>query len=98
MSLTENADGTLNKEAISSMVEAMKNRSNVKLLMAKLKSEAPYIYEAMVGERDKFMAEGIDGEAGSVMVAVVGIAHMDGIERELKDKGWKEEGRCAPLE
>ena len=95
VSNTENPDGSLNKEAIAGMVEKMKSRSNVKLLMGKLRSEAPYVYEAMVGERDAFMAEGIDGAGGTTMVAVVGIAHMDGIEGYLKKAGWKEEGRCV---
>ena len=33
-------------------------------------AEPPYVYEAMVGERDLFMAEGIDGAGGTTMVAV----------------------------
>jgi len=93
--VAENKDGTIDKEALTKMVETMKARENVRALMNKLKREAPYIYEAMVGERDLFMGEGIDKADSGSMVAVVGIAHMDGIVNFLSGAGWKETGQCV---
>ena len=89
---------SVDKDTLASMVETLKARENVDLLMSKLQTSAPLIYGAMVSERDEYMAKGIDGESGSKrMVAVVGVAHMSGIERGLMEMGWKKVGSCAAV-
>ena len=51
--------------------------------MGILRAELPSVYDALVGERDSYMAESIDGSSGKLMVCVVGMAHMNGIENNL---------------
>lgn len=80
----------------NSFVETMKAKENVKKIMAALKDTAPEIYEAMVAERDVYMARGLDELGNNVKtsvdttVAVMGMAHVDGVERYLASNGWSE--------
>ena len=86
----ENANGEkISKEQFKQFVETVKARENVRLVMSKLSETAPELYNAMVAERDVYMANGIDKlDQFEKMVAVVGIAHVDGIETNLKERGW----------
>ena len=86
----ENQNGEkISKEQFKQFVETVKARENVRLVMSKLRETAPELYNAMVAERDVYMANGIDKlDQFEKMVAVVGIAHVDGIERNLKERGW----------
>ena len=75
----------------------MKSKENVKKIMAALKKVAPEIYTAMVAERDVYMGRGLDelgdnlkGKKVDSTVAIVGMAHVDGIETYLSSMGWKE--------
>ena len=79
------------REEFSSFVESMKTKENVKMIMGQLQRIAPFLYEALVSERDAYMAAGLNGlnELTSI-VAVVGIAHVDGIETNLSLNGWKQ--------
>lgn len=87
--LSANSDA-LDAATMSSFVEAMKTKDNVKNIMKELKKAAPELYEALVGERDLFMAEGMDRLAQfDSMVCVMGLAHLDGVERNLESWGWK---------
>ena len=43
----------------------------------------PPLYEALIAERDAYMARSIIGAEGRRLVAVVGLAHVDGIEATL---------------
>lgn len=86
-----NASGEMSKEEFRYFVETIKAKENVKMLMANLQSVAPEVYQAMVGERDVYMANGLDrlNQFDSI-VAVMGVAHVDGVERTLKERGWEE--------
>ncbi|KAL7489034.1 hypothetical protein ACHAW6_014614 [Cyclotella cf. meneghiniana] len=84
----------IDKAEFQTFVETMKAKDNVKKIMGALQSTAPEIYEAMVAERDVYMGQGLDelgknlnGDVGST-VAVMGMAHVDGVERYLASKGW----------
>ena len=87
---------SVSKEEFSVFVETMKTKDNVKKIMSALKQTAPEIYEAMVAERDRYMGRGLDELATTLntkvdsTVAVVGMAHVDGIETYLANMGWKE--------
>jgi pheromone shutdown protein TraB len=88
----------------NSFVETMKAKDNVKKIMGALKDTAPEIYEAMVAERDVYMARGLDElgmnvKNGSVetTVAVMGMAHVDGVERYLATNGWKDMTYPCPV-
>eukprot|EP00574_Skeletonema_japonicum_P009297 CAMPEP_0201723270 /NCGR_PEP_ID=MMETSP0593-20130828/7380_1 /ASSEMBLY_ACC=CAM_ASM_000672 /TAXON_ID=267983 /ORGANISM="Skeletonema japonicum, Strain CCMP2506" /LENGTH=445 /DNA_ID=CAMNT_0048214359 /DNA_START=51 /DNA_END=1385 /DNA_ORIENTATION=- len=82
----------------NSFVETMKAKENVKKIMGALKETAPEIYQAMVAERDVYMARGLDelgmnvksGSSVETTVAVMGMAHVDGVETYLATNGWKD--------
>ncbi|KAG7354393.1 TraB family protein [Nitzschia inconspicua] len=79
------------RSEFSSFVETMKAKDNVRKIMSQLQRVAPYLYEALVSERDAYMAAGLNGLSNELetIVAVVGIAHADGIEKNLQMNGWK---------
>jgi len=97
-------DVAVDKGEFQTFVETMKAKENVKKIMKGLQSTAPEIYEAMVAERDVYMARGLD-ELGLNLkdknaentVAVMGMAHVDGVERYLASKGWKEMSYPCPV-
>ena len=78
------------REEFSSFVEVMKTKENVKKIMGQLQRLAPALYEALVSERDAYMAAGLNGlDDLETIVAVMGIAHVDGVEQNLKLNGWE---------
>ena len=87
----------------ASFVETMKEKENVKKIMAALQKTAPEIYEAMVAERDLYMAKGLDELNDNLKsdakdtVAVMGMAHVDGVERYLLSQGWTEKRYSCPV-
>eukprot|EP00980_Cylindrotheca_fusiformis_P012241 scaffold2983_cov123-Cylindrotheca_fusiformis.AAC.11 len=100
--LAANPNGDLNDEQFrrefSDFVEVMKVKENVRKIMGELQRLAPAIYDALVGERDAYMAAGLNGlNEIETMVAVVGIAHVDGIERNLKENGWQPANLSCPI-
>jgi pheromone shutdown protein TraB len=77
-------------------------------MAAVLKEEVPLVYEALIGERDTYMARAIadsvvvtgasassrtgvsSGVSEGLLVGVVGMMHLDGIEKHLvNDHGFK---------
>ena len=79
---------------ISALVENLKQREAVRELTETLRREVPLIYDAMIGERDSYMASSLlmaqRADSGlKVAVGIVGIAHADGIERNLVEAVWK---------
>lgn len=98
-------DIKIEKGEFQDFVETMKAKENVKKVMGALRSTAPEIYEAMVAERDVYMARGLDelgntlGAGSSVdnTVAVMGMAHVDGVESYLSSRGWKEMTYPCPV-
>ena len=88
----------------NSFVETMKAKENVKKIMGALKETAPEIYNAMVAERDVYMARGLDelgmnvksGSSVATTVAVMGMAHVDGVETYLARNGWKDMSYPCP--
>lgn len=52
--------------------------------MGELREQAPYMVNAMLDERDAYMAAGMDILTDKeVICSVLGIAHLDGVERNL---------------
>eukprot|EP00904_Undaria_pinnatifida_P003312 jgi/Undpi1/12982/HiC_scaffold_7.g02647.m2 len=81
-------------ETISASLEKLKRRDTMRKVMDFYKREAPELYSAMIGERDKVMATNLLSlGGGQSTVAVVGLAHVDGIETILAANGWKPK-RC----
>jgi pheromone shutdown protein TraB len=82
-------DASLSKDQLSEYVETLKAKENVKMIMANLKLIAPELYNAMVSERDEFMSQGlISLNQYRSIVAVMGVAHIDGVENRLIRQGW----------
>lgn len=78
------------KQELTSFVETMKSRDKVRQIMGELKQIAPALVQVMLTERDAYMAMGLDSlQNYEVITAVMGIAHQDGIERNLQSFGWK---------
>ena len=78
------------RDSFASFVEVIKAKENVRKIMTQLKSSAPALYEALVSERDGYMAAALNSlNDYEAIVAVVGIAHTDGIEMNLNQNGWK---------
>lgn len=74
---------------MSLVVETLKRKENVRAIMQGLKVAAPELYEALVGERDLYMARGLDGmDRFDDTVAVMGMAHLEGVENNLRTWGW----------
>lgn len=78
------------KQELGSYVEVLKSRDTVRKLMGQLRQVAPALVQVMLEERDVYMARGLDTlNQFEVIVAVMGIAHQDGVEANLQAFGWK---------
>lgn len=80
--------GRNDKADLAVAVEVLKERASVRALMGTLKSELPEVYKAMIEERDAYMSASLLGCKSKVIVGVVGIGHLDGIERNLGREGF----------
>lgn len=78
----------LQRDTLALYVERIKQRGALDSLLQAVREEAPAVYAALIGERDLFLADSIDGARADALVAVVGIAHMSGIERALGERGF----------
>lgn len=78
------------KRELTDYVERLKSRDSVRRLMSELNEIAPALVQVMLTERDAYMAAGLDtlNQFNSI-VAVMGIAHQDGVEQNLRERGWK---------
>jgi pheromone shutdown protein TraB len=79
----------MDKAALSSLVEKLKTRDALGKIIDIVKREAPGIYNAMIGDRDSYMARSIATADSKLLVGVVGIAHLAGIEANLQRAGYK---------
>ena len=88
--LSEKEIANFNPGDISSLatsIEKIKDRETIRVLMGGLSKSAPLVYNAMIKERDEYMANNLLISDFNSIVAVVGMAHMDGIERTLMERG-----------
>eukprot|EP00246_Nothoceros_aenigmaticus_P005259 TRINITY_DN17173_c0_g1_i1.p1 TRINITY_DN17173_c0_g1~~TRINITY_DN17173_c0_g1_i1.p1 ORF type:complete len:140 (+),score=26.49 TRINITY_DN17173_c0_g1_i1:33-422(+) len=69
---------------IEDAVEQLKTRQAVRQLIGAMEALAPNVVKVMVHERDRIMVKHLRACEG-VVVGVVGMAHMDGIERLWKE-------------
>ncbi len=87
--LPSNPSEEMSKEQLAGFVEKLKTRKALDLVMGILRREAPALHQAVIGDRDAYMASSIAGQSSSkVMVAVCGMAPLSGIERNLAMKGF----------
>jgi hypothetical protein len=82
--------GDVSKAQMTAFVEKLKTREALEKITSTLKEEAPAVYNAMIGDRDRYMAQSIVGQRGSkLLVAVCGMAHLAGIEGQLCENGFE---------
>mmetsp|Transcript_20514 Transcript_20514/g.56626 ORF Transcript_20514/g.56626 Transcript_20514/m.56626 type:complete len:485 (-) Transcript_20514:58-1512(-) len=80
------------KQEMTTYVETLKSRDRIQKIMAQLKAVAPELVQVMLTERDAYMATGLDvlSPEYPIITAVFGMAHQDGIEQNLRRKGWQQ--------
>jgi len=83
--LTQKADPQVERilreaQDFHSAVEGMKNRAVARAMVKTMEEAVPGIANALIHERDEIMARALAQERGRI-VGVVGLAHLDGIER-----------------
>jgi pheromone shutdown protein TraB len=77
------------KEDMRGFIETLKTKEMVDRLMNTWKSFAPEAYTVMIKERDDYMSVGLDKLSPfKTVVAVMGLAHVDGVTRNLEAMGW----------
>jgi pheromone shutdown protein TraB len=79
--LMERARGDTGSFQASEFVDALLDRKSVRLITGFLSSTLPAVSKVMLDERDVILASAIASAPGQRVVAVVGAAHLDGIER-----------------
>jgi hypothetical protein len=85
------------KRDLSAYIEIIKTRESVRRIMSQLNEVAPALVQVMLTERDAYMAAGLDTlNQYEVITAVVGVAHQDGIEANLRQRGWKQVALKCP--
>jgi len=85
-----------NKQLAISTIERMKQRDTLNTMLTAVKEEVPLVYAALIGERDEYLANSLANAKGNVAVAVVGMAHMFGIEKYLVQQGYSVVKRNCP--
>lgn len=74
----------IHANSIEEMVEKLKNRKLVRQFVQVMKQAYPEVVNVMLTERDVVMAANLRRCPGKVVVGVVGLAHLDGIEKYFK--------------
>jgi len=92
-------EDTSSASQLSLQIEQLKNRETVEKLQAYMQKKSPELYDALIGERDLYMAASLKGAVAKNykrIVGVVGFAHLGGIEQALaKEANFKRVDMCA---
>lgn len=84
------AGGSSMMDSMGDRVEALKTRENARQMTNWMERALPEIATVMIHKRDKYMAANLRRHCSQGKVlAVVGLAHVDGIEREWQRLGEK---------
>ncbi|WP_067839555.1 TraB/GumN family protein [Amphibacillus sediminis] len=82
--LTQVAAGIFSNESITEEeLENMKNQDSINSILNEFTEHFPRLKKPLIDERDQYLAEKIKRAPGQKIVAVLGAAHVPGIEREL---------------
>ena len=76
----------LTMESVTDMTADLSQRESAVAVAEYMRRVAPPVYEAMIGERDRIMAHALRDAPGKSVVGVVGLSHLEGIERILADE------------
>lgn len=76
----------LDKRIDEAEIERLKSTDALEEMMAEFTQALPGVREALIDERDSYLAQKIKASPGEKIVAVIGAGHVPGIKREiLKD-------------
>lgn len=67
-------------------LENLMNKDNLKIALSSIDQNFPQIAEILIHERDQYLANKIKTAAGNKIVAIVGAAHIQGIQKEIYKK------------
>jgi pheromone shutdown protein TraB len=86
----EKRGGSLRPDQFREFIESMKTVDTTMRLMDTFKKEVPEVWKAMVGERDVYMARGLNALPSQfqTVVAVMGLGHLNGVSQSLKGMRW----------
>lgn len=90
-------DSRLTKTELNSFMERIKTRASITQMTNIMKTYVPALYNALLGERDQYMADAIATCSSKSLVGVVGFAHVIGMEKRLIEKGYTLKRRNCPL-
>merc|ERR1712139_291065 len=80
--------GAAGFQDLSKSIELLKNRKQISLFREHIEQVAPEVMKVMLDQRDRIMVEKLFDECQpGCTVAVVGMAHMDGIEQQWQQRG-----------
>jgi pheromone shutdown protein TraB len=76
------------KEEMKLFIKSLHKKDTIVKLLELAKQEIPHMHYTMLGQRDEYMTNTILSHPNyQILVAVVGLAHVPGIESLLKEKG-----------
>lgn len=90
-------EGKVTKAELASFMERLKTRESITRLTGVMRESAPALYNALIGDRDKYMADAIASADFKTLVGVVGFAHVVGMEERLVQSGYRVVKRNCPL-
>src|SRR5690606_9877493 len=69
-------------------IEKLKQGDMLQASFSEFAEQSPPLYEALIAERDRYMAARLRETAGDAreVLAVVGAGHLDGLARHLRDE------------
>lgn len=73
----------LDASVIAELVEKLKDRQSARELVQCMEKMMPDYMRVLLHERDEYLANSLKKAQGTRVVGVVGLAHLDGIERSF---------------
>lgn len=74
----------LDKKIDEAEIERLKSADALEEMMAEFTKALPGVREALIDERDSYLAQKIKGSPGEKVVAIIGAGHIPGIKREIQ--------------
>lgn len=87
MLLSSILTGIFSNESITEEeLEELKSRNSIDAILSEFTDEFPLLKKPLVDERDQYLAEKIRRAPGKKVVAVLGAAHIPGVQEEIHKK------------
>ena len=90
----------IDEEVAEHDIEKLKQGDMLQASFSEFAEQTPELYEALIAERDRYMAARLRETAGGAreVLAVVGAGHLDGLARQLREEKAAPESVTAALE